>query len=99
MENILLIIAFFVVPLKHNIVKQTYYCAMDDYTQIIKSEGGQWGEYPIYGNNFIVKVKASTTTIAVIEQEEDFYRIGENEAQATLPIGSKTWEQLNQEVQ
>lgn len=42
------------------------YCAMDDYTSVIYGEGGQWTETEILGDRAIVKVRASSTTLTML---------------------------------
>lgn len=44
----------------------TRYCAMDDYTNQIFSEGGGWSETEVLGDRAIVKVKASTSTLTTL---------------------------------
>lgn len=45
------------------------YCAMDDYTLQILSDGGNWTETEILGNRAIVKVRASASTLQTLNAE------------------------------
>ena len=51
------------------------YCAMDDFTRLIFSEGGSWSESEVLGGYAIVKVKASVTTLATIADTPGYHRI------------------------
>ena len=44
------------------------YCAMDDYTDdIIYTDKGNWSESEVLGNRAVVKVKASVSTLTVLD--------------------------------
>ena len=63
-------IAWFIVPYKRRDIfhRRVRYCAMDDFTTQINSDGGRWAESEILGNRAIVKVRASSSTIALIAE-------------------------------
>ena len=68
-------VAYFLAPYKKVPNKPRYrYCAMDDFTKEIIADGGSWDETEVLGNQAIVKVKASTTTLSNITNAEGFYR-------------------------
>lgn len=67
-------IAWYIVPYKRRpmppeVVKPIpiRYCAMDDYTKQIVADGGKWSECEVLGNRAVVKVKASDSTIAILD--------------------------------
>ena len=67
------------------------YCAMDDYTSIIFGEGGNWTETEILGNRAIVKVRASETTLTMLNGI--FRRIPKDRLDdplSDLPVAVKT---------
>ncbi len=44
------------------------YCAMDDYTdKIIYEDKGNWSETEVLGNRAVVKVKASASTLTILD--------------------------------
>ncbi|MBN9393448.1 MAG: hypothetical protein J0I20_35785 [Chloroflexi bacterium] len=46
--------------------RPTRYCAVDDYTELIRADDGDWREVEIPGNYAIVKVRASVSTLTII---------------------------------
>lgn len=60
--------AWFIAPYKQVLSAEgpTRYCAMDDATTLIRADGGDWHESEYLGDRAIVKVRASTTTLADI---------------------------------
>ena len=60
--------AWYLVPYKRTITgpQPGRYCAMDDFTAQIRADGGDWSETEILGNMAIVKVRASTETLQVL---------------------------------
>lgn len=42
------------------------YCAMDDHTETILADGGDWREVEVLGNRAIVKVRASAATLSTL---------------------------------
>ena len=70
-------IAWFVAAYKRRAgVRIARYCAMDDYTVLIRGDGGMWSESEILGNRAIVKVKAnSPSTFTTIASDPDIRRI------------------------
>lgn len=51
------------------------YCAMDDFTAQIRADGGDWSETEVLGDCAVVKVKASSATLATINAEPGFQRV------------------------
>jgi hypothetical protein len=51
------------------------YCCMDDYTSLIRGDGGKWTETEVLGNRAIVKVRASAATLQTINDDLDIRRI------------------------
>jgi hypothetical protein len=62
--------AWFIAPYKAKPHKWPFrwarYCTMDDYTDAIRADGGDWSEVEILGNRAIVKVRASVATLATL---------------------------------
>jgi len=48
---------------------------MDDYTDIIRADNGEWSESEVLGNYAIVKVRANNATLDTIEADDDIYRL------------------------
>ena len=74
-------IAWYIAPYKINQeapgwLKNIRYCAMDDYTDVIFAEGGDWTETEILGNRAIVKVRASLAILTILNSV--FKRIPKN---------------------
>ena len=53
----------------------TRYCAMDDFTSLILTDGGAWAETEVLGGRAIVKVRASSTTLDTLAATIDFRRL------------------------
>lgn len=51
------------------------YCAMNDYSELIFSEGGNWSESEVLGGYAVVKVRASSATLIEINKATGFVRI------------------------
>lgn len=70
-------IAWFLCPYKRRLdsIRPRRYCAMDDFTTQIGTDGGQWSESEILGNRAIVKVRASDATLTTIASTAIFRRI------------------------
>lgn len=45
------------------------YCAIDDYTEQIFAQGGNWTETEVLGNRAIVKVRTSDAILSVLDTE------------------------------
>lgn len=45
------------------------YCAVDDYTRIVRGDGGSWAEAECLGDRAVVKVRASSATLALISAD------------------------------
>ena len=69
--------AWFICPYKRRVGEPvpTRYCAMDDYTALILADGGTWDETEILGDKALVKVRASTTTLATIGATAGYFAI------------------------
>lgn len=71
-------IAWFLVPMSvkpHSLFQWMRYCPMDDFTDQLRAEGGDWAESEVLGNSAIVKVRASDALLGVIAGTAGFYRI------------------------
>jgi hypothetical protein len=55
--------------------RPTRYCAMDDFTATIRSDGGDWAESEVLGGYAVVKVRASASTLTTIAGTARFQRI------------------------
>lgn len=78
-------IGWYICPYKRvlNTPQHIRYCAMDDYTkQIIYQDKGNWSETEVLGNRAIVKVKASASTLAILDGV--FKRIPKNALNLSL---------------
>ena len=53
----------------------TRYCAMDDFTDAIRLDSGDWAETEVLGNYAIVKVRASDATLSSIAGAAGFVRL------------------------
>lgn len=53
----------------------TRYCAMDDYTVLIRADGGIWHESEVLGNRAIVKVRAAPSTLTTIAADANIRRL------------------------
>ena len=51
------------------------YCAMDDFTQTILAGGGVWSETEVLGDQALVKVLATDSTLTTIAGTTGFYRV------------------------
>lgn len=70
-------LAWFIVPYKRRNpgkVPPERYCAMDDFTEQIRADGGDWSETEILGDAAIVKTRASAATLATIAATAGFDR-------------------------
>ena len=67
-------IAWFLCPYKRSpqAGRAIRYCAMDDFTEQIYGEGGQWAETEVLGNRAVVKVRASRATLDTINATPTF---------------------------
>jgi len=71
-------IAWYICPYKRRNPGQTppvRYCAMDDFTTLIETDGGRWAESECLGNHAVVKVRAAAATLATINAEPGFTRL------------------------
>lgn len=70
-------IGWFIAPYKRrtDATRPTRYCAMDDFTAQITSDGGAWTESEVLGDCAVVKVDASATTLQTIAGTSGFQRI------------------------
>lgn len=88
-------IAWFLCQYKRNMNarRPTRYCAMDDFTQAIYTDGGKWSETEVLGNYAIVKVRANDSTLATIAAADGFTRLPLkllNETLANLTLAQRT---------
>lgn len=60
------------------------YCAMDDFTTLIRADGGDWTETEVLGNRAIVKVRANALTLNTIAATPGFYRVPVDNLDAPL---------------
>jgi len=72
--------AFFFVPYKRVVPdrrpgRAEVYCQMDDFTDQIRADGGDWSEKECFGAQAIVKVRASLTTLQTINATPGFDKI------------------------
>ena len=59
--------AWFLVPYKTRAARPKFrYCSMDDFTALIRADGGNWSETEVMGNHAVVKVAASVATLTAI---------------------------------
>lgn len=65
------------------------YCAMDDFTAQIVADGGAWSETEILGSAALVKVRASTATLAAINGTAGFLQFP-NHTSLTDTLGDLT---------
>ena len=56
------------------VVPPTRYCAMDDFTALIRADGGDWHETEILGDHALVKVRAAPATLTTINGALGFLR-------------------------
>lgn len=56
-------------------VNDARYCAMQDFDDLIKADGGAWAETEVLGNHAVVKVRASATTLTTINAAVGFTRL------------------------
>ena len=70
-------VTWFFIPYKNNLTdySPSRYCAMDDFTSLIRADDGDWVESECLGNVAVVKVRASDATLATIATTADFQRI------------------------
>ena len=71
-------LAWFVVPYKRRNpgeVPPERYCAADDFTVLIRADGGDWSETEILGDAALVKVRASAATLTAMNAAPGFLRI------------------------
>ena len=61
-------VAWFIAPYVRDltVASPMRYCGMDDFTTMIRADGGAWAESEVLGNRAIVKVRASTMTLGLI---------------------------------
>ena len=62
-------------PVTVNVVPPTRYCAMDDFTALIRADGGDWHETEILGSHALVKVRADAATLTTIDAAVGFVRL------------------------
>lgn len=72
--------AWFICPMREKPnpdypVPVSRYCAMDDFTVLIRADGGEWSETEVLGNAAIVKVRANAATLTAIGAAVGFQRI------------------------
>lgn len=62
-------IAWFVAPYvrRPGVERISRYCVIDDLTDLIRADGGDWSETEVLGNWALVKVSASASTIAAVD--------------------------------
>lgn len=70
-------LAWFICTYKRRVgaSRPTRYCAMDDFTDTIRADGGDWAESEVLGNRAIVKVRASEATLTTIAGAVGFVRL------------------------
>ena len=64
-------INWYLVPYKRHLTGKipSRYCAMDDFTPGIQADGGAWAETEVLGNHAIVKVRARTATLTLLNAQ------------------------------
>lgn len=79
-------IAWFIAPYKRRVgaFRPTRYCAMDDFTSLVRAKGGDWSESEVLGNRAIVKIRASAATITTIAATAGFKRLPKDLLTASL---------------
>lgn len=90
-------LAWFICPYKRKnpgVTPPVRYCAMDDFTTVIRADGGDWDETEILGNHAIVKVRAASTTLTTINAAAGFIRIP-NHVDLSDTLGDLTAGQRN----
>jgi len=65
------------------------YCKMDDFTALIRADGGNWKETEVLGDCALVKVRASAATLATINAAPGMLRIP-NHVSLTDTLGDLT---------
>lgn len=89
-------IGWYIIPYKRRVVSgivQTRYPEIDDYTQQIHDNGGQWSETEVLGDRCIVKVRAPIGVLNAIDAVPGFKRIPKDrldDSLSDLPVGVKT---------
>jgi len=70
-------VGWFIVPYKRDLLdtSPTRYCAMGDFTDVIRADGGAWSETEVLGNRAVVKVRASDMTLTTIALAPGFRRL------------------------
>lgn len=80
-------IAWFICPYKRQIPPirpPTRYCAMQDFSDQINADGGEWSETEVLGNCALVKVRASAATLTETNQAPEFMRFPKTALSDTL---------------
>ena len=89
--------AWFIAPYKRRNPGETppmRYCAMDDFTESIRGDGGDWSETEILGDAALVKVRAASGTLTTIAAATNFVRIPAH-TQLSDTLGDLTANQRN----
>ena len=71
-------LAWMIVPYKRRNPGETppeRYCAADDFTVLVRADGGDWSETEILGDHALVKVRASASTLTEMNSTPGFLRI------------------------
>lgn len=84
-------IAWFLAPYKQMVgqIHPTRYCLVLDYNDLIVADGGTWSETEVLGNQALVKVRASASTLATIAADAAIVRIP-NHFQLSDTLGDLT---------
>ena len=85
-------IAWYIAPYKIRLYDSQFrYCAIDDYTDlIINTDKGNWSESEVLGNRAVVKVKASASTLIILDSVfERMPKDGLEDSLVTVAIGDK----------
>lgn len=71
-------VAWFIVPYSAVTLRRANdgrVCSMDEYTDIIRLDGGSWAETEVLGNHAVVKVSATPATLTALAADVRFQRI------------------------
>ena len=78
-------VAWFLCPYAIRLGRPNFrYCQMDDFTAMIRADGGDWHETEVLGNRAIVKVRASLATLQAITGTAGFRRLPKDRLDESL---------------
>ena len=86
-------LAWFICPYKRgpgpDVIR---YPAMDDFTSLIRGDGGDWAETEILGNAALVKVRASSGTLTTINGAAGFLKkAGGTHTRIVFSVVGESW--------